>query len=87
MTLKPVKIRLGPEMYDASVEIDGVPVEQTVTSLAFSVNARGERRVTLELPWVEAEVSGEARIVLPERTREVLVALGWTPPAETDEEG
>lgn len=28
------------------------------------------------------EVSGEADVIVPESTRETLIALGWTPPAE-----
>lgn len=68
---------------DGRVVLDGRDVSGGVRG--FALRAEVGRRTELELDLAVADgatFDGEVRLVIPESTREALIALGWTPPAE-----
>lgn len=80
MITREAKIHLyGPR---GTIEVDGTPLEG-VTAFTLSGSAKTMPRLELEL--LVHEVGSTARgveVVIPDATRDALVALGWTPPEE-----
>lgn len=75
-----VRLLLGSDGA-AAVEVNGVNVANAVRSLNLHARPR-EQELTLHLHVDETVVDGEATVVVPQATRDALVALGWTPPEE-----
>ena len=66
------------------VLVDGVDISPAVVSANVDVQAGQRPRLIVELAGYVADVEAEdADLVIPERTREALERLGWTPPAQT----
>lgn len=68
---------------DGRVVLDGHDVTNGVRG--FVLRAGVDCVTELELDVVAADgatFDGEVRLVIPESTRDALVALGWTPPEE-----
>ena len=67
------------------VELDGVDISRLVRSVSIEAEAAHVPTVTLELAVFEmhSEIAA-ARIYVAPGTAELLVELGWTPPAEED---
>ncbi|MFJ9037470.1 hypothetical protein ACIRF8_12885 [Streptomyces sp. NPDC102406] len=65
------------------VELDGVDVSRALYGLTLTVAAGGPPTAVLNVVAKEipTELDG-VRAHLPDATRELLVQLGWTPPAE-----
>jgi len=59
-----------------TVELDGV------RKLVLDAGVGVRPRLTVELLVHEIEVDGKTEVTVPVKTREALVALGWTPPPE-----
>ncbi|BCM70867.1 hypothetical protein EASAB2608_06201 [Streptomyces sp. EAS-AB2608] len=83
--VRPGKLRLGGTGLSGGtqVELDGVDIAPVVAGLTLSigVDSLPTAVVDLVLHELDAELSNP-RVVVPEKTRAVLVRLGWTPPAE-----
>lgn len=65
------------------VDLDGQDVACALTGISLRID--GGPVVTAVLDVVADEIPndlGEVRVHLPEKTRDLLVRLGWTPPAE-----
>jgi len=64
-----------------TVELDG---RQLPGVRAVTLSASVDKVPVLELDLIAYEVTtdAEAEVVIPDRTREALLALGWTPPVE-----
>lgn len=65
------------------VELDGVDVSRAL--LGLTLYLRGGEMPTAFLDVVAEEIPtelDEVRAYLPEATKDLLVRLGWTPPAE-----
>lgn len=67
-----------------TVLVDGVDVSRALAGISVEASADKPHVVTLRLSVDRVDVTGEATAVVPRETRDALVALGWTPPAELE---
>lgn len=81
MAARKVSIDLAPGLTNGHVQIDGDPV-RGVRGVTVHADVNSIPTVTLDVIVRAAEFNGEAHVDVPEKTRETLIALGWTPPAE-----
>lgn len=78
----PVKITAG---FSSTVEIGGVDLSAAVSGLSLTIDHGNLPRLVLTLPIIDGgEVDGEAVVVIPDETKDLLLSLGWTPPGITD---
>ncbi|MFF4834096.1 hypothetical protein [Streptomyces sp. NPDC001315] len=65
------------------VELDGHDIARSLIGLDLRVDSEPMARVTLDILAEElpGEI-GQVHAYLPDATKELLVRLGWTPPAE-----
>ncbi|MFI6251506.1 hypothetical protein [Streptomyces sp. NPDC051016] len=65
------------------VELDGVDISNALLGLSLNVRAGDMPTVVLDVvaKKIPAELD-EVRAYLPDATKDLLVRLGWTPPAE-----
>lgn len=76
-----VQLRLDPTGH-GSVVVDGVDISRGVQGLSLRSRIDHLTELTLDLAVfdvAELDVEG-ATILVPDGTRDALVALGWTPP-------
>ncbi|MCX4703874.1 hypothetical protein [Streptomyces sp. NBC_01373] len=81
--LRTLRIARLPEGPGWIVELDGQDVAKALTGLSLRLD--GGPVVTAVLDVVAEEIPndlGEVRAWLPDATKDLLVRLGWTPPAE-----
>lgn len=66
-----------------AVELDGMDITSAIDalSLRLSVSEHPTGVLNVLLHKVDTEVENP-RLVVPDETRDLLVRLGWTPPAE-----
>jgi len=79
-TLRIARLPDGPGWV---IELDGHDIARALTGVSLRVD--GGPVVTAVLDVVAEEIPndlGEVRAWLPDATKELLVRLGWTPPAE-----
>lgn len=73
-----------------TVLLDLMPVECAVNRLVLTAEVGKPPRLELNFAIVEitdqVNVSAEVRYAMAVKTRAALIALGWTPPAETKED-
>lgn len=78
----PVKITASG---NGRVEIAGQDISGAISGLTLDMVAGDLAVLTLRLPIYEAgDVEGEAAVVIPDETKDLLVAHGWTPPGVVD---
>jgi len=70
---------------NAKIMVDGVDVARATRALMFRHSAGGRPELELDLCWADvSEIQSEdVKVYLPPATCEVLIHLGWTPPAES----
>lgn len=67
----------------AQLLVDGHDISNITTSVQLTVDARQERRMTVELSAFPVDVVlSNAQVDLDQRIHDFLVRLGWTPPPE-----
>lgn len=81
MTTRTAKLSLSPFPGESRIEVDGRELEG-VSDIRVHASAQGAPTLELDLVSYEIEVDGEMQTVLPDSTRDTLIALGWTPPDE-----
>lgn len=65
------------------VELDGQDIANSVLGLSLDLKGGYETTATLHLVLDEAPTeTDQVSVRLPDATHELLVRLGWTPPAE-----
>lgn len=71
---------------DMRIAIDGADISpRAIAGLSLQAEAGDIPRLTLDVVALDVtKLGGKMEIFLPDETRELLVALGWTPPAEGD---
>jgi hypothetical protein len=79
-----VRLNLGGTA-GSVVEINGVNYANSVAGVDVQASGWGPPKVTLSLVTHEVVVDGEAQVVIPEKTRDALLALGWSAPATPEE--
>jgi hypothetical protein len=74
--------------YGHRVLLDGTDIANSINGLTITMRAGLPASVELSLPIIDVtEIQdAEARILIPDATRDTLTALGWTPPASTGDE-
>lgn len=73
---------------DTKVILDGTDIATSLTGLSLTMGPGQVPTVTLDLRiFGVTEIQDiEARILVPDATRDTLIALGWTPPADPSAE-
>ena len=79
-TTHDVKIRSGAGR--AVIELDGVDVSNLVHAVRVDHEARALPEVDLTLAVTRYAVAAQARVRIDSASRDLLVALGWTPPRD-----
>lgn len=82
-TPRTLKISTPTDRPGQVVELDGVDISRALIGL--SLNIKGGEMPTVTLDVIAEELPtqlDEIRAYLPDATKELLVRLGWTPPAE-----
>ncbi|MEV7154905.1 hypothetical protein AB0N77_09800 [Streptomyces misionensis] len=81
--VRPGKLRIsGAGGPGAQVELDGQNIAGSLTGLTLRLGVDEMPTATLDLLIHDFGAETEARFVLPDECRDLLVRLGWTPPAE-----
>lgn len=83
MSIRDVQITgLAPGYHNTRVTLDGTEVSRGLSGLTLQADAGDIPRLTLDLCMLDiTKVGGQMEILLSDATRELLVELGWTPPA------
>ena len=75
------KLTVTPLGKNEHVEVNGVDVAPGCRGYTLRAEVGEMPTLTLDLPLLEgAEVDGDVQVLIPEATRQTLIALGWTPP-------
>lgn len=83
--IRPGKLRVGGTGLPGGtqIELDGVDIANAVTGLSLRMGVDSLPEVTLGVMLHELDTELEhPRVNVPDTTRDLLVRLGWTPPAE-----
>jgi hypothetical protein len=76
-------LRINGPGHTSRVQLDGEDISSALTGMRLHLAAGSVPTATLELALWEAPTELDAvRVMVPDETRELLVRLGWTPPAE-----
>ena len=72
-----------------AILLDGVNIARGLAGFTVTADAHQPTQVTLDIHAVDVTrmVSEDTEVLLPKATRELLIQLGWTPPAEETAEG
>lgn len=72
------------DTYGHEVILDGADIANGIDGLTITMHAGQPTSVELSIPIIDVtEVQdAETRILVPDATRDALIALGWTPPTE-----
>jgi hypothetical protein len=66
-----------------TIELDGRDIAGVVTGLSLRIGLDDRPTATLDVVLYDMSTEVEnPRVVVPEKTWDLLVRLGWTPPAE-----
>lgn len=77
------QLKLTSTGFMATVELDGIDVTSAVNGVDLCLRPGEPARVDLQVVAMDyTSYDGEARVHLPEETKELLKRLGWTPPPE-----
>lgn len=63
------------------IYLDGADIGQALTGLDVRLNVGHTNTAVLHLDYIATAIDGEFTCEIPATTRDVLVRLGWTPPA------
>lgn len=77
-----VKIHLTA-MGTGTVELDGREIQNVLAGFTLNANAGEATSMLVRLTPVALRYVGTVDVKLPESVRVLLVAAGWTPPAES----
>ncbi|MFD8805570.1 hypothetical protein [Streptomyces sp. NPDC059597] len=66
----------------AQVELDGQDIAKALTGLTLRLGVGHLPTATLDLIVHDFGAEADVRFVVPDECRDLLVRLGWTPPAE-----
>src|SRR5690625_3135968 len=74
---------LTPGCQDLSLTLDGHTISpRGISGLTVEAGAGEVPRLTLDVLALDiTEVGGQMEVLIPEEARELLMTLGWTPPA------
>ncbi|MEU5596826.1 hypothetical protein [Streptomyces sp. NPDC020298] len=64
------------------VELDGHDIARALVGLSLKLDGNPVAEVRLDVIAEELPTEAKVRAYLPDATKDLLVRLGWTPPAE-----
>ena len=83
--VRPQRLRLGGTGLPGGtqIELDGVDIAHAVTGLSLHIGVDNLPTAVFDVALRELDTDLEQpRVTVPDETRDLLVRLGWTPPAE-----
>lgn len=82
-TPRTLKISTPTDRPGQVIEFDGVDISRALIGLTLNIRAGDMPTAVLDVVAEELPTQlDEVRAYLPDATKELLVRLGWTPPAE-----
>ncbi|MBB4700098.1 hypothetical protein [Sphaerisporangium siamense] len=78
------KIHIHTQRGRGFIEVDGKNAKG-IRGFTVQGTVNDWPTATLDVILFEAEIDGKAYVDVPEKTRDTLIALGWTPPGEPSE--
>lgn len=78
----PRKLRIGTDGVVGSVHLDDQDISSALQGADLKLRPGCLPEVTLDVIVYDLSSEVEGTVVVPSETRELLVRLGWTPPAE-----
>ncbi|MFG2269128.1 hypothetical protein ACGFNY_05060 [Streptomyces chartreusis] len=79
-------LRISGPGHTSQVELSGHDISHALTGVTLRLDAGSVPTATLEVALWEVPTELDAvQVKVPDETRELLVRLGWTPPAEEDQ--
>ncbi|WP_020116817.1 hypothetical protein [Streptomyces canus] len=84
MSGKPHALRIGKRTDGPgwTAELDGQDIAPALRSLSLSVDSSPVATARLDLVIEDVSTHAEVDVWMPDATKDLLVRLGWTPPAE-----
>lgn len=67
-----------------TIELDGQNIASGTVGFEIKSRPAHLTEVVVHVAVHELEFDGEARVVIPDATRDALIVLGWTPPERSD---
>ncbi|MBX6387325.1 MAG: hypothetical protein IRZ07_30835 [Microbispora sp.] len=83
MKITRINLDLTGQPHAGAVRVDDIDISNAVYAVTVRAAATEVPTVTLDLRLPEILLATEAEVRLPDATRDALIALGWTPPADT----
>jgi hypothetical protein len=83
--VRPGRLRLGGTGLPGGtqIELDGEDIARSVTGLSLYISTDNRPTAVVDVVLHEMDTDlDNPRVIVPEKTRDLLVRLGWTPPAE-----
>jgi hypothetical protein len=79
MALQRIELHLPLVPSRREIRIDGFDISNAVSAVTLRADVRDVPILELTLP-IDATVEGDAYVVIPKATRELLRRMGWTAP-------
>lgn len=77
------RVKLTENPVETEIEVGGRRIEGAVRALTIRASAQSFTEIGLELATFEdVDAEGDVHVLMTETTRQALIALGWTPPAQ-----
>ncbi|MGW4411173.1 hypothetical protein ACWEJ6_44580 [Nonomuraea sp. NPDC004702] len=81
------KIRISTDGNgNGAVEVDDIPLKG-VRGFTLTQNVHGHGNLSLDIVVGIVELETDAQVVIPDKSRDALIAIGWTPPPADWPEG
>jgi hypothetical protein len=77
-----LRLRIGVRDQKNELVVNGTDISRAATSITVLCDSNGDYRATVGLRFHEIMIDGNAEVRVSPSVQEVLVSLGWTPPAE-----
>jgi hypothetical protein len=79
---RPGKLHITSDGVASRVRLDGEDISRALVGVRLNLGVGVLPQATLDVLVHDLTTETEGQVVLPEATRDLLVRLGWTPPAE-----
>jgi hypothetical protein len=70
----------------ARIDLDGQRIDDAVTAITVDMHSRELPQVQLDLVTPDLDMAlGRVHVRIDDTTKDLLIALGWTPPADEED--
>ena len=80
--VRPGKVQISSDGVTGRLHLDGQDISQVLDGVDLKLRPGCLPEVTLGVIVHDLTTEVEAKVVIPQETHDLLVRLGWTPPAE-----